>query len=146
MQVLVVSFHPLPIFSLARFASAHIGPVPVLAFLGFLERGGMRSRHAGPSLLSWTVVLKLPVPTGPALAVAVTRPDQGGASCHVPLGRLPWAKAFRHGQRATLVSLKGNLLRQHDIACDEVIARYKAPTTQHLARVVNLIDVHAGAT
>jgi hypothetical protein len=54
-------------------------------------------------------------------------------------------KTFRHGQRGTLVSLKGNLLRQHDIARDEIGVGYKAPTNAWAAGAVDLMDVHGGA-
>src|ERR1700682_1938880 len=36
----------------------------------------------------------------------------------------------RHGQRATLVGLQRNFLRQHDVACDEMTFGRKTPTTR----------------
>jgi hypothetical protein len=54
-------------------------------------------------------------------------------------------KLFRHRQRARLVGLHGNLLCQHDIACDEITFGDKAPTNTRTAGAVELVDVHRGA-
>src|SRR4030088_2733207 len=55
-------------------------------------------------------------------------------------------KFVRHGQRATLVGLQRNFLRQHDVACDEMTFRRKTPTNTRTAGAVDLVDVHRGAT
>ena len=51
----------------------------------------------------------------------------------------------RHGQRATLVGLQRDFLRQHDIACDEMTFGRKTPTNTRTAGAVELVDVHRGA-
>ena len=42
-------------------------------------------------------------------------------------------KVIRHRQRAPLVGFQGNLLRQHDVARDEIILRYEAPANPRSA-------------
>ena len=54
-------------------------------------------------------------------------------------------KSVRYGQRATLVGLQRNFLCQHDVACDEVTFRRKAPTNTRTTGAVELVDVHRGA-
>ena len=54
-------------------------------------------------------------------------------------------KSVRHGQRATLVGLQRNFLRQHDVACDEMTFGRKTPTNTRTAGAVELVDVHRGA-
>ena len=54
-------------------------------------------------------------------------------------------KSVRHGQRATLVGLQRNFLCQHDVACDQMTFRHKAPTNTWIASAVELVDVHRGA-
>ena len=57
-----------------------------------------------------------------------------------------WHKKFvRHVQRATLVGLQRNFLRQHDVACDQITFRRKAPTNTWTAGAVELVDVHRRA-
>src|SRR5260370_38197290 len=57
-----------------------------------------------------------------------------------------WHEKFvRHGQRATLVGLQRNFLRQHDVACDEMTFGCKTPTNTRTAGAVELVDVHRGA-
>src|SRR5882724_3661306 len=54
-------------------------------------------------------------------------------------------KSVCHCQRATLVGLQRNFLRQHDVACDEITFGRKAPTNTWTAGAVELVDVHRGA-
>src|SRR5260370_12746237 len=57
-----------------------------------------------------------------------------------------WHEKFvRHGQRATLVGLQRNFLRQHNVACDEITFGRKAPTDTRTAGAVELVDVHRDA-
>src|SRR5258706_4246255 len=54
-------------------------------------------------------------------------------------------KLVRHVQRATLVGLQRNFLRQHDVACDEITVGRKAPTNTWTAGAIELVDVHRRA-
>jgi hypothetical protein len=57
-----------------------------------------------------------------------------------------WHRPFvRHGQCAMLVGLQGNFLCQHDVACDQIAFRHKAPTNTWKAGAVEFVDVHRGA-
>src|SRR5712692_8660886 len=50
-----------------------------------------------------------------------------------------WHKKFvRHVQRATLVGLQRNFLRQHDVACDEITFGRKAPSNTWTAGAIEL--------
>ena len=44
-----------------------------------------------------------------------------------------------------LVGLERNFLCQHDIACNEIASRYKAPANPRTAATVDLADIHRGA-
>jgi glycosyltransferase involved in cell wall biosynthesis len=46
-----------------------------------------------------------------------------------------------HSQRTALVGFKGDFLRQHDVACDEIISGHKTPARCRIARVVQLVDI-----
>src|SRR5215218_4499942 len=46
-----------------------------------------------------------------------------------------------NGKRAALVGFKGYLLRQHDVAGDEVAIRNEAPFANVLARAAEFLDV-----
>ena len=48
-------------------------------------------------------------------------------------------------QRAKLVGLQRDFLREHDIARDEVGVGYKTPTNSRAAGAVDLLDIHRGA-
>ena len=50
-----------------------------------------------------------------------------------------------YGERAALVGFKGDLLRQHDIARDEIAIRNEAPFADLVARVAEFLDVRLGA-
>jgi hypothetical protein len=54
-------------------------------------------------------------------------------------------KSIRHRQHATLVSLQGNLLCQHDVARDKRSVWHKTPASSRVARLINLVNVHRGA-
>jgi hypothetical protein len=47
--------------------------------------------------------------------------------------------------RSMLVGLERNFFRQHDIACNEIASRYKAPADPRTAATVDLADIHRGA-
>jgi hypothetical protein len=49
------------------------------------------------------------------------------------VAELSGRKVIRHRQRAPLVGFQGNLLRQHDVARDEIILRYEAPANPRSA-------------
>src|SRR4029453_10044788 len=50
-----------------------------------------------------------------------------------------------YGERPALVGFKGDLLRQHDIARDEVAIRDEAPFADVVARAVEFLDIRLGA-
>ena len=50
-----------------------------------------------------------------------------------------------HGKRAALVGFKGDLLRQHDITCDEFALRDEAPFADVVARAVEFLDIRLGS-
>src|ERR1700687_6287123 len=54
-------------------------------------------------------------------------------------------KAFSHRQRAALVGLQGDLLRQHDIARDKTGARYETPAASCALGRFHLTEIHADA-
>ena len=48
---------------------------------------------------------------------------------------------MRYAKRPALVGFKGDLLRQHDIARDEVAIRHEAPFADMVARAAEFLDV-----
>jgi hypothetical protein len=70
---------------------------------------------------------------------------------HAPIAWQPRAKAptdfqsIRNRQGAALVGFKGNLLRQHDVACDKIALGNEAPACTRLASFVQLIGIHNDA-
>jgi hypothetical protein len=54
-------------------------------------------------------------------------------------------RATGHRERAPLVRFKGDLLRQHDIASDEVALRNEAPFADTLPRVAQFLDIGLSA-
>jgi hypothetical protein len=54
-------------------------------------------------------------------------------------------RAMGHRERATFIGFKGDLLRQHHIASDEVALRNEAPFADPLPRVAQFLNVGLGA-
>jgi cellulose synthase/poly-beta-1,6-N-acetylglucosamine synthase-like glycosyltransferase len=50
-------------------------------------------------------------------------------------------KVSCHRQRTALVGFKRDLLRQHDVACDEIISGHETPAHRRVARVVQLVNI-----
>ena len=63
----------------------------------------------------------------------------------LPTGTHRHEGAMGHRERAAFVGFKGDLLRQHHIASDEVAIRDKAPFADTLPRVAQFLDVGLGA-
>src|SRR5207248_10307395 len=72
-----------------------------------------------------------------ALALAATRSE--------PARPRRNERAMGNRKRAALVGFKGDLLRQHDIARDEVAIRNEAPFANVVARAVEFLDVRLRA-